>query len=389
MSAIVPAGLDALIDRMLRVGPHSGWQLLDWVARRGFIDARHRDRRGRLAFVRLYPREREVPVAHRRSERFCIALLRGEGEPLLDVLVEHLAAHEHAFAWQHEQAPSAPSPPPSSEILDPRELEAERISFERGIKPAIRQQIEREDAPWAATMFEREGAAVCVLDAELVPGRAQVFAARSPALALAACAAELAQVIRDPVAAAEGARELGRLLGYPACCVEAFVDDARTRRLQGPIYGVSKNWLRLDAAWVACPAPRINSLLFGEPLQLISFDPCRFDCPHALALADRIFAALAEQHPRACAELDRLLARPVLLAADDQRAWITLDDDRRITAVEPIRQGGGEDHESHLLAFVGGRVDAQGRIEGLPPPHRHRVFHFERGATRPDARSSS
>ncbi|GEM_PF-3459921 len=85
----------------------------------------------------------------------------------------------------------------------------------------------------------------------------------------------------------DATRELGRLLGYPDCCVDAFL------RTHNP--GDNTDWPRTIAArsgpgpwsWVvsALPVERI----------LLPFMPCRFDCPDAVAWGARLAEALAEE----------------------------------------------------------------------------------------------
>jgi hypothetical protein len=368
---IVPEGRERVLDRLLRLD--RGWSLIDWAARRHWIDARYRDGRGNLAIVRLYPRERSVPVSHRRTERFTIALVQGRADALLDALAEHVAGHEHAFEWQPLEPPLPRNPPRPPEITDPRELDGERTAFELGLKPAVRQQIDARDVPWAAAMYLRGGAAVCAATAGFPHGKAVLMAAQTLADAESMLDAEFVQFERDAARKYAGMRELGRRLGYPSCCVDAFV---RSVEVGSPGRHIDDNWGRFEAAWVARPNPRINSMLFGELLQLISFDPCRFDCPAAAAIADALFERLAETAPTAAAALDRQLARAVIVDERDHRAWVDFDDQECIRAIEPIRVEWEEPHHSALNGVIGQRVDEFGRLPDLPGS---RVFRFDLG----------
>jgi hypothetical protein len=376
---IVPAGCERAIDRLLTLDrADRAWSLVDWAARRSWIDARYRDRRGSLAIVRLYPRDRSVPVEHRRTERFTLALVQGRGGELLDVLREHVAEHEHAFEWQRLEPPRASDSSSPPAITDPRELDCERTAFELGLKPAVRQLIHPHDAPWAAAMYVRGGAAVCGVTGGLPHGNAVLMAAHTPADARAMLDAEFVQFERDSNRVIAGTRELGRRLGYPSCCVEAFV---RSIEVDSPEPGIDDNWRRLDDAWVARPNPRINSMLFGELMQLISFDPCQFDCPAAGAIADALFERLATMAPVAAEALDRQLARPVVVDWRDRRAWVKLearpDGQTCIRAIEPIRLAWEAREDAPLAVVIGQRVDEFGRLPELPGS-RHRVFRFDR-----------
>ncbi len=384
----VPAGCEAVLDRLLRLGlePGQSWSLVDWAARRTWIDARYRGRHGELAIVRLYPRDRNVPVDHRKTERFTVALVRGHAPGLLTGLARHLAVHEPAFEWQRVE----PSLPPRSRtvsagppaITDPRELDGERTAFELGLKPAIRQLLDPRDAPWAAAMFVRGGAAVAAALAGLPHSHAVLMVAPTLADARAMLDAELVQFERDDTRSLDGARELGRRLGYPPCCVEAFLAKvSRAAETKAPELG-RDNWQRVDAAWVARPNPRINSLLFGELLGLISFDPCRFDCPAAAQIANALFERLAQSAPVAAAALDRQLARPVFIDEQDRRAWLELESDlagrTRVRAIEVIRLGWDHPDPAALAGLIGQGIDEHGRMPDLPDP-RHRVFRFDLG----------
>lgn len=375
---IVPAGREVAIDRLLKLDrPDRTWSLVDWAARLNWIDARYRDRRGNLAIVRFYPRDRSVPVEHRRTERFTLALVQGRGAELLDVLSEHLAGREHGFDWQRLEPPRAPEPAQPPAITDPRELDCERTAFELGLKPAVRQLIDPRDAPWAAAMYVRGGAAVCGQIGGFPHGNAVLMVATTSEDARAMLDAELAQFERDSARVLAGTRDLGRRLGYPSCCVEAFV---RSVEAGSPDPAIDDNWRRLDAAWVARPNPRINSMLFGELLQLISFDPCRFDCPAAGGIADALFERLAAMAPVAAEALDRQLARAVVVDERDRRGWVEIESDAegrtRIRAIEPIRLGWEVPDHSPLAVVIGQRVDEFGRLPDLLGSH-HRVFRFD------------
>lgn len=381
---IVPAGHEPVIDRLLKLdAPDRSWSLVDWAARPHWIDARYRERRGELAIVRLYPEDRSVPVEHRKTERFTLALIQGRAASVLDALAGHLAIHEHAFEWQRVAAPP-PRPPPGPArppaITDPRELDYERTAFELGLKPAIRQLLDPADAPWAAAMFVRGGAAVCGVLAGLPHGHAVLMAARTLADARAMLDAEFVQFERDEARARVGARELGLRLGYPPCCVEAFLASVAHEPGTDTAKLGEDNWQRIDAAWVARPHRRINSLLFGELLALISFDPCHFDCPAAAALADALFERLAQSAPVAAQALDRQLARPVVIDDHDRRAWLELELDdagqTRVRAIEMIRLGWDTPDPAPLAPMIGQRIDEHGRMPELPGP-RHRVFRFD------------
>ncbi|MBK8696328.1 MAG: hypothetical protein IPN17_29680 [Deltaproteobacteria bacterium] len=74
------------------------------------------------------------------------------------------------------------------------------------------------------------------------------------------------------------------------------------------------------AAWVAAPDARVNPLLMRAGAQLVSFYPCRFDCPRAVAMAEGLRAVLAARDPGAARALMATLSRAVVIASDGARA---------------------------------------------------------------------
>lgn len=105
----------------------------------------------------------------------------------------------------------------------------------------------------------------------------------------------------------------GQLLGFPACCVQAFAHDFEaSRRDQDTVNDDATRRLLTsagrDGAWHA-GEPGLNPL---SDLELLGFYPCRLDCPHALALAHRNVAALLHARPHLRPTLEDRLARAVL-----------------------------------------------------------------------------
>lgn len=119
--------------------------------------------------------------------------------------------------------------------------------------------------------YERAGHAVAV---RTHGATADVFVAPNRA-----DARRLAAAFADP---ARGAREAGRLLGYPRCCVEAFATS--------PFPGGDdwSHFLRGLRATRRRPSWMLNAL---ANLALVPFHPCRLDCPAASAFARGILRA--------------------------------------------------------------------------------------------------
>ncbi|MCX5792599.1 MAG: hypothetical protein NTY45_10385 [Elusimicrobia bacterium] len=125
----------------------------------------------------------------------------------------------------------------------------------------------------------------------------------------------------------------GRLLGYPDCCVKAYIDwravahktdlvnftFARTVEKEQLHFGLN-NVFNYFSRLTGGPADmadfaRIraaNKDLGISTLQVISWHPCAYDCGRSVKLAGEIFAFLLEHLPERAAELKSRLAKPVL-----------------------------------------------------------------------------
>jgi len=103
---------------------------------------------------------------------------------------------------------------------------------------------------------------------------------------------------------AEFSRSLGRLLGYPRCCVEAFTaagPDATTSSLLQAAHRRSEAF-----HW------QLNVLDPVSPFTLLPHLPCRFDCAPSLAMASRLASVLDEVFPFLAGAARRALGRPWL-----------------------------------------------------------------------------
>jgi hypothetical protein len=65
------------------------------------------------------------------------------------------------------------------------------------------------------------------------------------------------------------------------------------RLVDGGLGGYAEDYVASRAAWVSAPDARVNPLLMRAGAQLVSFYPCRFDCPRAVALAESLRAVVA------------------------------------------------------------------------------------------------
>ncbi|KIG15291.1 hypothetical protein DB30_05718 [Enhygromyxa salina] len=378
MSVIAPDN-DAVIAAMLRLPTQAAlWWLEQWTAREQWVDARFRARGGGWAIVRLVDGDHRVPaqLARRQTERFAIVALRSsvgaDVSALLTALTATVAAHEHGFRWRQ---PLPRSPTPDAADLDPRSVSPERLAFEAGIKPALRIRLHAAEAPYEVGLWLRAGYAVAAVetDAGADGARTYVMVAPTRERALALVDAELRQYL--PTAGQLVAlRECGAMLGYPSCCVESFVRSTELEHdaLDPEVNARRGNFHRIDAAWVERPLARLNTLLKNDHLGLLSFDPCRFDCPRALEIADRIASVVEAAHPG----YTRRLLGTFAINQEDERATLELrpladgSGDEQVRAATPASPGAA----AFADRLIGHRVDAEGRIAGLEQPCR--VFRF-------------
>jgi hypothetical protein len=105
----------------------------------------------------------------------------------------------------------------------------------------------------------------------------------------------------------EGTRRAGLLLGYPPCCVDAFVALAASGAAEAE--GINEAAVRSTAGLDGEIPWEMNTLSHMSP---VGFTPCRAACPGALAFARRLLDALGRADASGLAVVERVLRRPVL-----------------------------------------------------------------------------
>lgn len=260
-------------------------------------------------------------------------------------------------------------------------MDAEWLAFGMGLKPAIRRTADPADAARVEAQLRSGGAVVLRAAQTAVLGAREqtvLYAARSAGHAAALREAE--EGVLPGRAQARDARArhqaIGRLLGFPPCCVEAFLArlDRGVDRLDaaGPA-GLAEDYVAARSAWVPRPDARVNPLLMSARAQLISFYPCRYDCPAAVELAEGLRAVVAARQPSTERSLLALLSRPVAVAPDGARALLALAEGRGSIerAAAPRRADGASDPRDAALAarLSGALIGAGGAIEAAGPAH--------------------
>lgn len=212
------------------------------------------------------------------------------------------------------RGPLEPGPEPGILLLPRMREPFELWSFRAGLKPVVFLTVEPSEVEdtlrWFADAHVEKRQRRVASSAhdtwidrrELGEPRVELYVSRDPHLARRA--AEL-QAEADPSAAAG---QLGELMGYPACCVQAFMNQVDR-----------SNNSRNRYATAARTPPRcwhweLNNFF----TMLLPFFPCRYDCTAALGYARSALAELDRAHPGACADLQRILSRPLLYFSHQQ-----------------------------------------------------------------------
>ena len=253
-------------------------------------------------------------------------------------------------------------------------IDVEWLALAGGIKPAIRVASSALEATAIAARFQKLGAAVATARGPVGVHRHEqtlVYVARTAGEAASLRAAE-----RPLLAAHLPARdkayyagELGLRLGYPRCCVDAFT--ARVLRGPGKLRAgdrdaVHEDYVAARDAQVARPDWRLNNLLLRQHIRLVTFEPCRYDCAAALAIAGPLWQLVEAQQPAAAPVLRASLQRPLVLVAAGARAWVAGAADR-ITAAEPPRERPGAPADP-LDQALAARLVSLGKTEPTDPP---------------------
>ena len=219
------------------------------------------------------------------------------------------------------EIPADTGPPPSvlSLALPPEPFEV--WAFRAGIKPVAFLTVRPDDVDRTLAFFgdvhherrERRvqvGAQDCWTDRrdEGEP-RVELYIARDAELARRAA---YLQAEVDPTAAIG---EIGALVGYPPCCVEAFAQqDDRANNSRNRYHSQART-LRPDGS-TPTPWPwELNNL----HTMVVPFYPCSYRCTAALAWARSCLEEMTRAHPALAGELRTTLAQPVLYFDHDHQ----------------------------------------------------------------------
>jgi len=215
---------------------------------------------------------------------------------------------------------------------DPLRVEVPRLevlAYEHGLKPALYLTLPRAEADAIAARFAGHHAArvdyLFTYDAVTdVRGRApaapgegthvDLFLSRDAGLVERARA-----IYEDPRGPSQHLAEMGAMLGYPPCCVEAFAALPDRSNNTAIRYAALARTRQLGLPF----APVLNNLF---AYVLPSF-PCSYGCPRAVAQAEAVLDLFAREQPETVATIRRALARPVLFV--DHARLVVLEGARR------------------------------------------------------------
>jgi len=258
-------------------------------------------------------------------------------------------------------------------------IDTEGLALRAGVKPGLRISADALGAADIAARYQSFGCFVALAHARIGRDRRpQVLVYAAPtqqgALGLRAAEHHLLEPHLSDRDRAFFTRELGLRLGYPTCCVDAFAE--RILRGSGRLHAGDRDrhdddYIAASDGWVARPDWRLNSLLMRQRARLISFTPCRLDCPAALAQAVVLHRLVREHAAAAAPVLEDMLQRPLVIGRAGARAWVRRIDDR-ICAAEAPRElpGGATEAEDvdHARSWANASLDGHGHLLGAGQP---------------------
>jgi hypothetical protein len=252
--------------------------------------------------------------------------------------------------------------------------QAEELALRMGLKPVIRQVLDdadraREGARFAALGLVVEEAECALLDPGVPgepprhrPGRALLVGRDATRVrAAAACDREVLAIYQrglvGPVEterATAAAREQGRLLGYPPCCVDAFTAAPGPRRnLDVQRRALERTDGRLE--------PRLNVLDLGL-FHYLPWSPCAFDCARSAAWADAVAAHLYRRHRAFAERVDAALGAHRLVLLEDVQVSVAGRFDGRRLRVERAWPTARDRHPRSLLAPAAAEAAARAAV---------------------------
>ncbi len=207
-----------------------------------------------------------------------------------------------------DAAPLAPRSPPSSG------LPLEALAYALDLKPAVfltvapqHEAMVREALPGHVERAERRvdvrSSDRWIDDRSAGEPRVELYAARD---------AETVRRLRQlqTTAPSDALTQIGAILGYPACCVQAFaaIGD-RSDNSYNRVAAAART--SVGGAWPA--------VLDDTALKLLPHFVCTYRCERSVEQSRQLLDALSDEHPELRAEIDAYLAGPVLYFDHDHQ----------------------------------------------------------------------
>jgi hypothetical protein len=149
----------------------------------------------------------------------------------------------------------------------------------------------------------------------------------------------------------DACRGLGTLLGYPTCCIEAFVTHGRQDDLMLALNRLPQAPERTASPW--------TQWLLG-PLSIISHTPCNLWCEATISAARSLLMALDTQTPGFTKRWEELARRVQTITHDGACLSLLIDEDGRISNAFELRtQGRIEDVLTTTTGVVGRPFDRE------------------------------
>ncbi len=211
------------------------------------------------------------------------------------------------FGEVPDASPMRPTPPPHTPLV------FEALAYRLELRPAIFLTVDPKDeervrASLPGTIERRERRVEVPPQEGWLETRQAIkvdlFVARDPSTA-----ARLAELQSgDP---SDGASSIGALLGYPACCVQAFASQLDRSDDRYNRYAIAARTSFGPGPW-----PR---WLDDTALKLLPHFPCTYRCERSREQADALLAALAIEDPELLRAIDGYLGGPVLYFDHDHQ----------------------------------------------------------------------
>lgn len=218
---------------------------------------------------------------------------------------------------------------PASDLIG--RVDVEWLAIRAGVKPASRVTISLEHAAQHEERARREGFAVArAADLVEFPGRPPaVILYVSPDAARARALVEVEAPLLPPIpgrvpieVAAPLHAELGRLLGFPPCCVDEFgvrLQRGVTRRLDRreahEDFVAAECAVRVSERFLG----RLNDLSPDRRARIVTFYPCRYDCAAAADYAGAVYDHAQRHEAGFAAALREALVGEFSIGASGQR----------------------------------------------------------------------